>query len=141
MLLRLMLTLCDPKAVASGALLQTRILGGALGLAITSNVLTSYLKSSLAGVVSTEELSTLLQSTSSIRLLSPHIQDKILVAFSDGYNLQMKIMTGFAGAQLLAVGAIWRKQQISVVEEKAKPDPDQKTPESVDREEKPGFKR
>lgn len=106
-------------AVAGGALLQFRIFGGALGLAIASNVLNSHIKSSLEGVVSAEELSELLKSTATIRFMPAEMQAQILTAFSDGYNLQIKIMTGFAGAQLLTVGALWRKNQISVVEEKA----------------------
>ena len=114
-----MLILLSTIAVASGALLQFRILGGALGLAIASNVLNNHLRSSLAGLISAEELSVLLQSTASIRLLPPEVQAQVLAAFSDGYNLQMKIMTGFAGAQLLTVGTLWRKNQISVVGEKA----------------------
>lgn len=106
-------------AVAGGALLQFRIFGGALGLAIASNVLNNHIKSSLAGVVSAEELSQLLKSTASIRFMPAEVQARILASFSDGYNLQMKIMTGFAGAQLLAVGALWRKNQITLLEEKA----------------------
>lgn len=102
-------------AVAGGALLQFRIFGGALGLAIASNVLNNHLKSALAGVVSAEELSNLLQSTAAIRLLPADVQAQVLTAFSGGYNLQMKIMAGFSGAQLLTVGALWRKKQISVV--------------------------
>lgn len=103
-------------AVASGALLQFRIFGGALGLAIASNVLNSHVKSSLEGVVSAEALSELLKSTATIRLMPAEMQAQILTAFSDGYNLQMKIMAGLAGAQLLTVGALWRKNQISLVE-------------------------
>ena len=109
-------------AVASGALLQFRIFGGALGLAIASNVLNNYLTSHLTGLLGAQELSVLLQSTASIGVLPPEVQSRVLAAFSEGYNLQMKIMTGFAGAQLLTVGMLWRKNQISVVGEKAKPD-------------------
>ncbi len=110
---------CATTAVAGGALLQFRIFGGALGLAIASNVLNNQIKSSLAGVVSAEELSELLKSTASIRLMPAEVRAQVLAAFSDGYNLQMRIMTGFAGAQLLTVGALWRKNQITVVGEKA----------------------
>lgn len=117
-----MLMLRSTTAVASGALLQFRIFGGALGLAIASNVLNNHLRSSLAGLISAEDLAKLLQSTALIRLLPAELQAQVLAAFSDGYNLQMKIMAGFAGAQLLTVGMLWRKNQISVVSENALPE-------------------
>lgn len=106
-------------AVAGGALIQFRMFGGALGLAIASNVLNNHFRSSLVGVVTTDQLSALLQSTATIRQLPPGIQAQVIAVLSDGYNMQMKIMAGFAGAQLLTVGALWRKKQISVVSEKA----------------------
>ena len=124
-------------AVASGALLQFRIFGGALGLAIASNVLNNHLKSSLAGLVSADDLSKLLQSTAAIRLLPTELQARVLAAFSDGYNLQMKIMAGFAGAQLLTVGTLWRKNQISVVGEKALPGEEVKNVGKTNAAEKP----
>lgn len=123
-----MLILRSTTAVASGALLQFRMFGGALGLAIASNVLNNHLKSSLAGLIPAEDLSKLLQSTASVRLLPAGVQAQVLAAFSDGYNLQMKIMAGFAGAQVLTVGALWRKNQISVVGEKALPEVEIKHP-------------
>ena len=105
--------------MASGALLQFRMFGGALGLAVASNVLNNHLRSSLAGVIPASQLAELLKSTASIRLLPDEVRIRVLQAFSEGYNLQMKIMAGFAGAQVLTVATLWRKKQISVVGEKA----------------------
>lgn len=106
-------------AVAGGALIQFRMFGGALGLAIASNVLNNHFRSSLVGVVTADQLSALLQSTATIRHLPPGVQAQVITVLSDGYDMQMKILAGFAGAQLLAVGTLWRKKQISVVGEKS----------------------
>ena len=133
----LMLIVFFTTAVASGALLQSRMFGGALGLAVASNVLNNHLRSSLTGIISAETLDALLQSTASIQLLPPEMQRQVLAAFSDGYNLQMKIMTGFAGAQLLTVGLLWRKNQISVVGEQAELDAEVKNLEKTDKVEEP----
>lgn len=114
-----MLMLYSTTAVAGGALIQFRMFGGALGLAVASNVLNNHFRSSLVKVVTADQLSTLMRSTATIRLFSPEIQAQIIQVLSDGYNMQMKIMAGFAGAQLLTVGTLWRKKQISVVSEKA----------------------
>lgn len=93
--------------------------GGALGLAVASNVLNNHLRSSLAGVIPADQLGELLKSTASINHLPDGVRRQVLAAFSGGYNLQMKIMAGFAGAQLLTVATLWRKKQLSVVGEKA----------------------
>ena len=75
----------------------------------------SHLTSSLSGSIGAERLSSILQSTAAIKGFPPNVQLRILEAFALGYNLQMEIMTGFAGLQVLAVGLIWRKDQIKVV--------------------------
>lgn len=102
-------------AISSGALLQSRVFGGALGLAVASNVMNSHLTSSLSRSIGAERLSEVLQSTAATKDFPPQVQKQVLEAFASGYNLQMKIMTGFAGLQVLGVGLLWRKKQISVV--------------------------
>lgn len=93
--------------------------GGALGLAIASNVLNNHLRSSLAGVIPANQLGELLKSTALVNQLPDEVRKQVLAAFSGGYVSQMKIMAGFAGAQLLTVATLWRKKQLSVVREKA----------------------
>lgn len=66
-------------------------------------------------MIGPERLAAMLQSTAAIHEFPPEMQKFVLDAFADGYNLQMKIMTGFAGVQLLAVGLLWRKKLISVM--------------------------
>ena len=77
----------------------------------------SHLTSSLSGSIGAERLPSVLQSIAAIKGFPPNVQLQVLKAFASGYNLQMKIMTGFAGLQVLAVGMIWRKDQIKVVVE------------------------
>lgn len=78
----------------------------------------SHLTSSLSNVIGAQRLSAVLQSTAAIKEFPPEVQVEVLQAFASGYNTQMKIMAGFAGLQVLAVGLLWRKKQISVVGEK-----------------------
>lgn len=108
------------KAVSSGALLQFRVFGGALGIAIATTVMNSSLTSHLTRTIGPERLAAVLQSTAAIREFPLEMQKTVLKAFAEGYNLQMKILTGFAAVQLVAVGLLWRKKQISVVGEKSK---------------------
>lgn len=108
------------KAVSSGALLQFRVFGGALGIAIATTVMNSTLTSRLTHTIGPERLAAVLQNTAAMREFPTEMRKSVLHAFADGYNLQMKILTGLAGVQLVAVGMLWRKKQISVVSKKSK---------------------
>ena len=107
-------------AISSGALLQFRVFGGALGLALASAVMNSYLTSHLSHSIGSEYLAAVLQSTEAIKAFPIATQQLVLENFAEGYNLQMKILAGFAGLQVLCVGLLWRGKaeggQISVVD-------------------------
>ncbi|KAI9788799.1 MAG: hypothetical protein M1816_006580 [Peltula sp. TS41687] len=105
-------------AISSGALLQFRVFGGVLGLAIASSVMNSHLTSILSPSIGAERLSAALQSTAATKEFPPDIQREVLEAFASGYNSQMKIMTAFGGLQVLSVGLLWRRNQILVVGKK-----------------------
>ncbi|KKA19040.1 Efflux pump antibiotic resistance protein [Rasamsonia emersonii CBS 393.64] len=110
----------EPKdlAVATGAIIQFRFLGGAIGLGIASNVLNGMLKSRLHDVLSPEQLQTLLQNTAIIRTLGVEQQKTIQSVFAQSYNVQFRIMIGFAAAQLPAAALLWRRgaTQLTAVE-------------------------
>ncbi|KAL1970237.1 hypothetical protein VTN77DRAFT_5397 [Rasamsonia byssochlamydoides] len=96
-------------AVATGAIIQFRFLGGAIGLSIASNVLNGMLKSHLRDVLSPEQLQMLLQDTAIIRTLSIQQQQAILAVFAQSYTIQFRIMIGFAAAQFPAAALLWRR--------------------------------
>lgn len=77
----------------------------------------SHLTSGLSSSIGAERLSEVLQSITAAKEFPPQVQIQVLKTFASGYNLQMKIMTGFAGLQVLVVGLLWRKKPISVVGE------------------------
>lgn len=118
MLLCALLAAHTPLAISGGAYMQSRVLGGVIGLAIGSSVLNNHLTSQLVGLIGPAQLAMLQQSTAVIQGFPPSVQNKVITVFAQGYNLQFKILTAFAGAQLLVTGVLWRKKQISVVEEK-----------------------
>lgn len=109
-------------AISSGALLQFRVFGGALGLALASAIMNSHLTSHLSLAFGPEYLAAVLQSTGAIKGFPVDVQRLVLETFAEGYNLQMKMLAGFAGLQVLCVGLLWRGKaqggQISVVEGK-----------------------
>lgn len=100
--------------MATGAIVQLRFLGGAIGVAITSAYMNSYLKSSLANVLSTETLGAILQDTSVIKGLNSELQRDVKRIFAYGYATQTRILIGFTVMQFLFVGLMWRKIQMKV---------------------------
>jgi hypothetical protein len=60
-------------------------------------------------------LNALLKTTAALDDFSPNLKATVIEVFAHGYNLQMKIIMGFAIAQFLAVGLMWRRNQIAVV--------------------------
>ena len=96
-------------AVATGAVIQFRFLGGAIGLSIASSVLNGKLKSELRGVLLSSELTALLQTTEVIKSLSPEKAQRVRQTFVDSYNVQFKIMLGFAAAQVVATAMLLRR--------------------------------
>ena len=78
----------------------------------------NYLTAYLSNKIGTERLSAVLESTSAIERFPLDIQAVVIRAFGQGYSLQMKVLSGFVGAQFLTVGMLWRRKQISVVREK-----------------------
>lgn len=91
-------------ATATGAMIQFRQMGGAIGLTIGSSLLNSYLKSHLAPpLLTTEQLDSLLLSTAVISKFESELQTAVKGVFASGYNLQMKVVTGFAAAQFPAL--------------------------------------
>lgn len=96
-------------AVATGAIIQFRFLGGAIGLGIASNVLNGMLKSRLHDVLSPEQLQTLLQNTASIWTPGVEQQKTVQAVFAQSYNVQFQIMIGFAAAQFPAAALLWRR--------------------------------
>lgn len=111
---RTLLLLIIPTAVATGATIQFRMLGGAIGLAIATSVMNGWLTSHLSSLLNTGTLNQILQNTEVISTLPAALQVTVRQVFSGGYNLQMRVVTGLAALQFPAIAMMWRKQQIKV---------------------------
>jgi hypothetical protein len=81
---------------------QIRFLGGAIGLAIASNILNGRLAQRLQGVLTSHELHLFLENVKSIESLSPRLQEAAKSVLASSFNTQLLVMIGFAAAQLPA---------------------------------------
>lgn len=102
------------SATAIGTVSQFRYMGGAVGLAIATNVLNSYVTSKLGNLLTPEQISAVLETSAAISLLPADMQDQVKMIFAAGYNRQMKVVLGFAAAQIPATLVMWQKKQIVV---------------------------
>ena len=93
-----------------GSVVQFRIMGGAVGLAIVTSVLNSYVKAHISAFVPSEQLKVILQSVSAINVLDGPVQSTVRSTFGYAYNLQMKVMIGFGAAQIPASLLMWGKR-------------------------------
>ena len=101
-------------AAAQGALSQSRILGGSIGLSIATIVLNNKLNDGLAGVLDPARIKSLEQSLNNISTLSPVNQSLVVQMYSDAFNEQMRICTYVSAVALLAAFATYQKNPASV---------------------------
>lgn len=99
-------------AVALSTVTQFRVMGGAIGLAIVTTVLNSFVRSNLSKFLTPEEVEGLLQTASSLDKFPTDIQHVIQGVFAQGYNTQFKILAGLAAAQIPSSLIMWQKKQI-----------------------------
>ncbi|KAI9644355.1 hypothetical protein NHQ30_007712 [Ciborinia camelliae] len=98
------------QSIAMGAITQFRALGSVVGLSIATNVFNDYVRTHLSRHLTPEQLSALLQSvTSGIDSLPLGLQATVRSTFGAAYDLQTKVMIGFAIAQALAVSIMWER--------------------------------
>lgn len=97
-----------------GSIAQFRVLGGAVGLAVVTTVLNNFVRPRLVEFSSEGSITALLQSAEAIGSFAPDTQLLIKSTFAEGYNLQMKILAGFAAAQVPSSILMWQKKQIMV---------------------------
>ena len=74
----------------------------------------SKLKHELDQLVPAEEVARIFRSTKMIQTLAEPTRDRIRDAFNGGYNMQLRILAGFAGAEIPATLMMWQKQQVRI---------------------------
>ncbi|OGM40588.1 hypothetical protein ABOM_010663 [Aspergillus bombycis] len=102
------------KAVAMGAVAQFRVMGGSIFLAIATSVSNGFIRSHLRGLLDDGQLPSVLYSAAAVPMLPPDAQIIVRTVFSESYNLQMKILAGCAGGQVLASFLMWQKEQVII---------------------------
>jgi hypothetical protein len=96
--------------VMIGAVTQVRVLGGTIGLAISTVVLNSYVKTTLLAELSVQEVAAISQSLSALGDLSEAQQLFVRRVFAEGYNRQTRITAVFSGMVVLTALLMWERK-------------------------------
>ncbi|PVI05321.1 MFS general substrate transporter [Periconia macrospinosa] len=93
-------------SVGMSSITQIRALGGVVGIAIVSNLFNNYLRQSLASSgLSGAEVAAVIQSAAASSALQNDLTRHI---FREAYIRQVRVVVGFAAAQLALAVGMWR---------------------------------
>ncbi|KAI0156816.1 drug resistance transporter [Xylariaceae sp. FL1272] len=101
-------------AVATAAGTQFRFLGSSVVISISTAVGNSIVKGRLSGVLTNEQIQGIFVSSANINLLPPEQQKTVRRQFVDSFNVEFRIVLGFAVASLLTIALLWKKKQILI---------------------------
>ncbi|EED15702.1 efflux pump antibiotic resistance protein, putative [Talaromyces stipitatus ATCC 10500] len=101
-------------AVGTAATVQFRFFGGAVVVSIVTAVGNSWIKNSLLGSLEPQEIMSIFRSTDFIRTLPENLQATVREDFAESFNLQMRVVLGFAVAGTLTTLLMWQKSQVRV---------------------------
>lgn len=101
-------------ATSTAAIVQMRMLGGALVLALVTAVMNSNLKDTLLGILSTEQLEQVFRTTDAIGSLREPVKMAVQETFLKGYNVQLRILLGFSAAQLPFTLLMWQREPVKI---------------------------
>jgi len=101
-------------AVGTSSMVQARMMGSALGLAVAMSVVNTYVKNTLDFILSPSQIASLLKNLEIVKTLNTQDQERVRIVFGKAFRIENHIVVGVAALQVLAVGLMWRKKQISL---------------------------
>ena len=85
-----------------GAGMQFRYLGGVIGLGVVTTVFNSSLRPQLSSILTPDEVSRVLQSTTLISRLPGPLQQPVQEIFGNSFAMEWRALLGFICAQVPA---------------------------------------
>ncbi|KAI1410315.1 drug resistance transporter EmrB/QacA subfamily [Hypoxylon sp. FL1857] len=97
-------------AVAMGAITQIRVLGGTIGLAISSTVLNNHLSSNLPALLTPEDIEQIADSVQYINTLPDVTRNAVRQVFADGFSEQLRVMMYFSAVVWVFAVTLWERK-------------------------------
>ncbi|KAI0132948.1 drug resistance transporter EmrB/QacA subfamily [Xylariales sp. AK1849] len=97
-------------AVAMGVITQIRVLGGTIGLAISSTVLNNFLSAHLPSLLDAEDIQRISDSLQYINTLPDASRDAVRQVFAGGYDAQLRLMTYFSVVVWVCALLVWERK-------------------------------
>lgn len=104
-------------ATATGAIVQFRFLGSAIAIAVLNAVGNGRVRDQLAegGLLTAEQITTIFESAESIKDLPSTLQHLVRTEFLLGFNLEMRVLLGFAVASVFTNFIMWQRPNIRIL--------------------------
>jgi hypothetical protein len=82
-----------------------------VGLSIVVSISTPYIRSHLGDLVTPHTVMLILEKTETIRGLSVETATQVRTVFGEAYNIQMKVLIGFAAVKIPITALMWTNQK------------------------------
>ncbi|KAI0147457.1 major facilitator superfamily domain-containing protein [Xylariaceae sp. FL1272] len=102
-------------AVGSAAGTQFRFLGSAVAVSVTTGVGNGLVRDKLLGQLSPTQLKGIFRSAGMINALPESVIPVVRSTFVEAFNLEMRIVLGFAVASVFTILLVWKRPQIKVI--------------------------
>ncbi|KAF2795478.1 MFS multidrug transporter-like protein [Melanomma pulvis-pyrius CBS 109.77] len=102
--------------VGTASMAQFRVLGGLIGIAIAASLSIPQLHRHLASLLSPDLALAVLQKTENMAFLTAVGREKAQAVFGESFSLQIKLVIGFAAAQIPATAFMWTGQVVNTGE-------------------------
>lgn len=103
-------------ATATGAIVQFRFLGSAIAVAVLNAVGNGWVRDRLVegGRLTAQQIIAIFQSAENIKVLPTALEQMVRNEFLLGFNLEMRILLGFAVASVLTNFIMWQRPNVRV---------------------------
>jgi len=103
-------------ASAQGLESQARLLGGNIGLALSTVILNSHLTTDLPGILTPQQIENVRRSLNAIETFSPREVVAVAEAFANAFKGQPQACTGVSAACFLLCFLTWQRRPPSFVD-------------------------
>lgn len=90
------------------------MLGGALALAIITAIMNQNLQHTLSGALTVPQLTEVFRTTLSIAQLPEPTRETVRSTFMNCFNMQLRILVGFAAAEVPFTLMMWQKEPLRI---------------------------